>query len=75
MKKGTDGVHLKRGENRKLLYYWRVANEKSKDFTSHEECAKEFVTRYIERYPKYKELVYDKSWEEIFRVFGIQLEG
>jgi hypothetical protein len=72
-KKSSDGVHWKRGEDRRLLFYWRIGTEKSKDYLDHEQCAMDYVTKYLERFPKYKELVYDKTWDQIFKIFGISI--
>ena len=74
-KKSGDGVQWKRGEDRRLTYFWRLDSQKSKDFKDQRECAEDFITKYIEKYPKYNELVYDKSWEEIFKLFGVKLEN
>ena len=73
MKKSSDGVQSKRGEGRELIYYWRLGREKSKDYLDKRQCAMDFITRYIEHNPKYKECVYDKTWDEIMRMFGILL--
>ena len=72
MKKSADGVQSKGGEDRRLTYFWRLGRDKSKDFKDQQECAMDFITKYIERNPKYKELVYDKTWDEIFKLFSIQ---
>lgn len=69
-----DGVFWKRKENRRLVYYWRIGKTISKDFQNQTECAMEYVERFIERRPKYKELVYDKTWDQIFRIFGINVK-
>ena len=73
MKKSTDGVQSKRGEGRGLIYFWQLGRDKSKDFRDQRECAMDFITKYIERNPKYKELVYDKSWDEILKIFSIKI--
>lgn len=73
--KNTNGVYSKRGGGHRLLYYWRIDREKSKDFSDQFECAKDYVTHFIGRYPKYKELVYDKTWPQILEMFGIHMNG
>ncbi len=73
--KKSDGIQYRRGEGNKFIYFWRIGKEKSVDFPDKTKCAMDFVTKYIERNPKYKELVYDKSWEEIFALFSIRMEG
>lgn len=70
-----DGVFFKRGEGRRLIFYWRLGREVSKNFNNHTECAMEYVEKFIDRNPKYKELVYDKTWDQIFRVFGIKIQN
>jgi len=75
MKKSADGVQWKRGEGHNLIYFWRLGREKSKDYSDEAQCAMDFITKYIERNPKYKELVYDKTWSEIFAMFSISLTG
>lgn len=72
-KKSPDGIHYRREEGRGLVFFWRIGREKSKDFPNQRICAEDFIAKYIERHPKHKELVYDKTWEEIFRIFGIQI--
>lgn len=72
-RKSSDGVFLKRGEGRELIYYWKIDKDKSKNFKCQVECAMDYITRYIERNPKYEELVMDKTWDEIFPLFGIKI--
>lgn len=38
------------------------------------DAAKDFVTHYIEKHPKYKELVQGKTWPQIFSMFKISTE-
>lgn len=75
MKKNNDGIKWKRGEDRKLVYYWQIGNVKSKTFSGHAECAQEYIAKYVEQYPKYKELVYDKTWDQLFAMFGIKIQA
>lgn len=72
MAKSKDGVLWKRGEGRELVYYWQIGNVKSKAFSDHNACAMEYITKYVERYPKYQELVLDKTWNQLFVMFGIK---
>jgi hypothetical protein len=72
-KKSADGVQWKRGEDRKLIYFWRLGRNKSKDYLDKTRCAMDYITKYIEMNPKYKELVYDKTWDQIFRMFQIDV--
>ena len=69
----SNGVFPKRGEGHRIVYFWRIGREKSKDYISQTQCAMDFVTKYIEQNPKYTELVYDKTWDEIFHLFGIKI--
>lgn len=73
--KSTDGVFYRRAEDRRLVYYWRIGREKSKDFLSQVECAMEYIAKYVEKNPKYKEVCLDKTWDELFRIFGITIMG
>lgn len=72
-KKADEGVFWTRGQEKQMAYYWKIGKEKSKLFTSKVDCAMEFVTKYIERHPKYKDLVEDKTWDEIFKLFSIDV--
>lgn len=74
-KKNLDGVHWKRREDRQLIYFWRIGAEKSKEYKDEEQCAMDYVTKYIERFPKYKDLVDGRTWEQKFRLFEIKIQG
>lgn len=73
MKKIGEGIQWKRREDRRLIYFWRFGREKSKDYSDQRQCAMDYITKFIEVNPKYKELVYDKTWDEIFKIFSIRL--
>lgn len=72
-KKGSDGVFWKRGEGRELIYYWKIGSLKSKTFSNQEECAKDYIKNFVERNPKYVPLVEEKTWEQLFRMFGVKI--
>lgn len=72
-KKGTDGVFWKRGEGHKLVFYWQIGKRKSKIFSDQIACAQEYIARYVEENPKYQELVYDKTWDQLFAMFGVTM--
>lgn len=74
-KRSKDGVFWKRAEDRSLMYYWQIGAEKSKPFKNQVECAMSYVEKYVEKNPKYKDMVYDKTWDELFRMFGVRLSG
>lgn len=69
-----DGVFWKRGEGRGLVYYWKLGRETSKNFLSQTDCAMEYIEKFVERNPKYKDLVHDKSWDQKFRIFGVKIQ-
>lgn len=71
--KSTDGVFWKRNAERRMIFYWRIGKDKSKDFLNQIDCAQEYITKYVERHPKYVELVMDKTWGELFKLFGIPI--
>lgn len=69
--KSGNGVYWRKKEGA-LVFYWRIGKITSKDFHNKRECAVDFVTKFIEKNPKYEEIVCDKTWDEIFRIFGIE---
>lgn len=73
-KKNSDGIFWKREAGRGLVCYWQIDSRKSKVFSDQRECAMDYVARYVEKHPKFKELVYDKTWDQIFGIFGIKIE-
>ncbi len=73
-KKSSDGVYSKKEWGGEFLYYWRVGTDKSrKGYRYKTEAAMEYIKRYIEKNPKMEDLVADKTWDEIFRMFNIQI--
>lgn len=72
-KKSSDGVKWKRGQGRFLTYYWQIGNQKSKDFNNQRECAMDYIKHYIDKNPKYLPLVEEKSWEQLFSMFGVNV--
>lgn len=71
--KSSDGIFQKRSWDRSVVFYYKIGTNKSKDFPCQTTCAMEYVTKYVDKYPKYKEMVYDKTWDEIFALFGIKI--
>lgn len=72
-RKGSDGIFSKRNYDRQVSYYWKIGSEKSKIFTNQVLCAMDYVQHYVEKNPKYQELVYDKTWDQLFSMFGIKI--
>lgn len=72
-KKLIEGVFSKRADDRSLVFYWKIDKTKSKDFVNQVDCAMDYITKYIEKNPKYQELVLDKTWDELFRMFRINI--
>lgn len=73
-KKSSDGIYHKKEWGGELLYYWRVGTEKSRKGHRYKtEAAMEYIKRYVEKNPKMEDLVADKTWDEIFRMFNIQI--
>lgn len=72
-KKSNDGVFWKR-EAGDIIWTWRIGSETSKKrFFSKTECAMDYIERYVEKNPNHKEVLLDKTWNQIFRIFGISI--
>lgn len=65
----TDGIH-KSPNGTWGFTYKRLSG---KDYKTKEACAKAYVTAIMQAEPKYKALVKDKSWDQVFRIVGVKV--
>lgn len=66
-----DGVYW---DDRQRCWAWQVSGRKKTGYTSKRECAKDFVTHYVEAFPKYTPAIQGKTWRKIFKLFNIEVE-
>lgn len=62
--------YVAREEGWKYTVDGRVSSKAWKD---KRQAAREYVTNYVMKYPKYKPLIEGKTWEQIYKVFNITI--
>lgn len=51
-----------------------ISGTVKRGFKNKPDAAADYVTNYLEKNPKYKELVRGKTWAQIFKIFNITME-
>ena len=73
VKKKDEGVFWRRGDDHRIVYYYKIGKSKSKDFLNRRDCAMEYIERFCGQYPKYEELCVGKTWDQCFAIFSIDV--